>query len=40
MKRGGLGANIGNDDWQKAKSKQQTMIEFANNVKVNNNQRL
>lgn len=37
MKRGGLGANIGNEEWQKAKSKQQTMQDFAKNVKMNNN---
>ncbi|CDW76155.1 UNKNOWN [Stylonychia lemnae] len=33
---GGLGANIGNDDWQKAKLKKDTIQDFSQNVKLQN----
>ena len=35
--RGGLGANIGGDEWQKQNEKRQRMKEFANRVKQNKN---
>ncbi len=36
-KRGGLGANIGGDEWQKQQEKRQRMKEFASRVKKQSN---
>ena len=36
--RGGLGANIGGEAWQKENEKRQRMKEFANRVKQNQGQ--
>lgn len=38
--RGGLGANIGGEEWQKENEKRQRMKEFANRVKQNQGQYL
>jgi hypothetical protein len=35
-KRGGLGANIGGDDWLKKKLKAEAMIKFAEKVRLEN----
>ncbi len=34
LKLGGLGANIGNEDWEKAKRKKELIKEYAQNVKM------
>jgi hypothetical protein len=36
---GGLGPNIGADEWQREKDKREKMLEFANKIRVNSMQR-
>lgn len=35
---GGLGPNIGGDDWEKARTKQKLIQEFSQNIKTYNQQ--
>ena len=39
LKLGGLGANIGSDDWEKAKKKKELISEYAKNIKLQNTQK-
>jgi hypothetical protein len=34
IKLGGLGANLGGDEWEKAKRKQEAIQEYARNIKM------
>jgi hypothetical protein len=34
LKLGGLGANIGNDDWEKAKRKKEAIQEYAKTLRM------
>lgn len=36
LKLGGLGPNIGGDNWEKAKKKQEAIREYEKNIKIQN----
>lgn len=36
LNKGGLGANVGGEDWEKAKRKQEQAIEYAKNLRLQN----